>query len=120
LAADVRPQVEAVLRQVRLAPDTWDRPVAASGADARARVRLARAVALGPKLLVAEHPTAGLPREAVAAFGDDVAALARDRGAAVLAISADEAFAARLGGTVLQHEAKSGAFRKSGFLSRWF
>ena len=114
-----RPQVEAVLREVGLAPEAWDRPVAASGANVKTRVRLARAIALGPKLIVAEHPTAGLSRDAVGAFADDLAALARRRGAALVAISADDAFAARLGATVLTHEAKSGAFRKAGFLSRW-
>jgi predicted ABC-type transport system involved in lysophospholipase L1 biosynthesis ATPase subunit len=116
----VRAQVEAVLHEVGLARDTWDRAVAASSAEAKARVRLARAAALGPRLLVAEHPTAGLPRDAVGGFAADLAALARARGAALVAISADDAFAARLGGTVLTHEPKSGAFRKAGLLSRWF
>jgi putative ABC transport system ATP-binding protein len=118
--ADVRPQVERVLTEVGLAADEWDRPVGAGGAGVRARVRLARAIALGPKLVVAEHPTAELPREAVDAFADDLAALARRRGLALIAISADEAFAARLGGAVLTHDAKSGAFRAGGFFSRWF
>ena len=116
----LRPQVEAVLTEVGLAADTWERPVGACGAVVKARVRLARAVALGPRLVIAEHPTAGLPREAVDAFGDDLAALVRRRGVALVAISADDAFAARLGGTMLTHDAKSGAFRAGGFLSRWF
>jgi putative ABC transport system ATP-binding protein len=118
--AGLRPQVEAVLAEVGLAADTWERPVGASGAVVKARVRLARAVALGPRLVIAEHPTAGLPREAVDAFAADLAALARRRGFALVAISADDAFAARLGGTMLTHDAKSGAFRAGGFLSRWF
>ena len=118
--ADVRPKVEAVLAEVGLAPGTWDRPVGASGAGVKARVRLARAVALGPRLVIAEHPTAGLPRDAVDTLADDLAALARRRGLALAAITADDAFAARLGGTALTHDAKSGAFRAAGFLARWF
>ena len=47
------------------------------------RVHLARALALGPKLLIAEHPSAPLPRDTVAAFGADLAKAAQSRGLAL-------------------------------------
>ena len=47
------------------------------------RVHLARALALGPKLLIAEHASAPLPRQTVAAFGADLARAAQSRGLAL-------------------------------------
>lgn len=117
---DVRPGVDAVLRESGLPDDVWDRPVGAAGPDAQARVRLARAVALGPRLMLAEHPSASLPRETVARFGADLAAVARARGASLIVLTADDACARAVGGRRLVHDAKTGAFRRAGLLSRWF
>ena len=82
------------------------------------RVRLARALAFGPRLLVAEHPTASLPRPAVEALARDLASIAARRGLAVLAISADREFTRALGGAQLTLDAATGALSRPGFLSR--
>jgi ABC-type lipoprotein export system ATPase subunit len=76
-----------------------------------ARVHLARALALDPALLIAEHPSASLPREAVKAFARDIARIARAREMAVLAITADNVFAQVLGGQTFTHEPATGALR---------
>ncbi len=61
----------------------------------RARVHLARAVALGPELLLLEHPTATIPEgNERAAFGEVVARVCGARGLSALAITLDSAFAA--------------------------
>jgi ABC-type taurine transport system ATPase subunit len=61
----------------------------------RARVHLARAVALGPELLLLEHPTATIPEGSErAAFGEVVARVCGARGLSALAITLDSAFAA--------------------------
>jgi ABC-type transporter Mla maintaining outer membrane lipid asymmetry ATPase subunit MlaF len=62
-------------------------------ADVRARVHLARAVALDPALLVLEHPTAGIPEGARGAFARSLAAVTDARGLAALVITQDEDFA---------------------------
>ena len=61
-------------------------PPAGAAPDAHMRIHLARALALGPRLLIAEHPSANLPRETVAAFGADLARLARSRGLALAGV----------------------------------
>jgi predicted ABC-type transport system involved in lysophospholipase L1 biosynthesis ATPase subunit len=108
---EVRPQVERLAREVGLDGEDLYRPVGHAAPEVVARVRLARALALDPIMLIAEHPTATLPRDQVKPFAAEIARLARDRQLTVLAITADETFAATLGGRILTHEPKTGALR---------
>ena len=62
----VVPQAGALARDVGIAADLFDVPAGKVAPDIKMRVHLARALALGPKLLIAEHPSAALPRESVA------------------------------------------------------
>jgi len=59
----------------------------------RARVHLARALALGPQILLLEHPTANLPESERAPFGLVVARVCDARGLAALVVTLDTAFA---------------------------
>jgi ABC-type uncharacterized transport system ATPase subunit len=76
----------------------------------KARCRLTRALATGPALLVLEHANALVADRAVA-FGCEIAALARARGMAVLALTADEAFATAVADRVLALDAATGQLR---------
>jgi len=111
VADAVRPRVEQLAADVGLDASMLRAAVGRSTPDVVARVRLGRALALDPAVLLAEHPSASLPRPAVKAFAADLARVARARRLAVLAITADEAFARALGGTVLVHDAATGALR---------
>ena len=64
-------------------------------ADDRARVHLARALALDPALLLIEHPTAGVEKAAVPRLADDFARALGARAATALIVSQDETFASR-------------------------
>jgi branched-chain amino acid transport system ATP-binding protein len=93
-------------------------PVGDLPPEVRARTHLARAVALGPSLLLLEHPTAELGQPDRAAFGADVAAACTDDAIAALAITNDEAFAAAMAQTRLQLEPATGrlsAARRKGW-----
>lgn len=118
IAAEFRPKVEALATEVGLAPDVIDRPVGAADPETVQRVRLGRALALDPRLVVAEHPSASLPRHAVAGFARDLGRIAVMRGAALLAISADREFTRALGGTALVLDPSTGALSKPGLLAR--
>ena len=61
--------------------------------EMRARAHLARAVALDPVLLVFEHPTAGLPEHALAAYAADIVRVTEARHLAALVLTRDQAFA---------------------------
>jgi ABC-type lipoprotein export system ATPase subunit len=75
-------------------PYDWlERPVGEVPRAVRARVHLGRALALGPQLLLLEHPTAAIPERERAGFGKVVARACEARGITALAMTFDHAFA---------------------------
>ena len=86
----------------------------------RTRIHLARAVALEPRLLVLEHPTAGLAEMDRVPLAQSIAAVADVRKLATLAITQDPEFAAIVAHRSLALEPATGALvswkRKRG----WF
>ena len=114
----VRAQAEALAREVGLPETSWTRPVAELDAAGWLRVRLGRAIALDPAILLLEHASARLPPEAVAAAGADIRAVAAGRRIALLAVAADERFAKAVAGRVLTLEPATG--RLTARRRRWF
>jgi predicted ABC-type transport system involved in lysophospholipase L1 biosynthesis ATPase subunit len=113
---EIWPKVDALARLVGIDESVWDAPAGAAGAVVQARTRLGRALALQPSLIVAEHPSLGLPREAVGAVAADLGSIARARGFAVLALTADRAFAEALVGRRFSFNAASGELTAAGGL----
>jgi ABC-type lipoprotein export system ATPase subunit len=116
----VVPQAGALARDAGLDPGAFDAPAGKSAPDVQMRVHLARALALNPKLLIAEHPSAALPREAVAAFGADLSRVAQKRGLALLAITADDVLARAIGGQRLDLVAATGELKTRGLFRKLF
>lgn len=107
----VVPEAGALAREVGIDAAFFDAPSGGVPPGVQMRVHLARALALGPKLLIAEHPSATLPRDAVAGFGADLGKAARGRGIALLAITADDSLAKAIGGSRVELVAASGEVR---------
>ncbi len=120
IAADVQPAVVALAGELGLEDSDLKVQVGQSSAEIQALVRLGRALALKPTLLIAEHPTASLPRERVKTFAATINRIARARALAVLSLTADAAFADAMGGHVLHHEAATGALRPRRAWSKLF
>lgn len=116
----VVPLAGALAREVGIPQDLFDAPTGKAGPEMQMRVHLARALALGPKMLLAEHPSAVLPRETVAAFGADLARVAQSRGLALVAITADDVLAKAMGGRRLELIAATGELRAPGLLKKLF
>jgi len=114
----VLPKAIAVAREAGLDAATWDRPVGGASTEAQMRAHVARALAQNPKLLIAEHPTATLPREAAGPFGADLGRIARKRGIGFVALTADERFAAALGGQRLVLDGATGTWKTPGMMDR--
>lgn len=116
----VWPRVAALAREVGLPDAAFDVPTGNLPADVHMRIHLARALALGPRLLIAEHPSATIPRASVAAFGADLSRLARSRGLGLLALTEDEALARAVGGQRLELVPATGELRPPSLLKRLF
>jgi ABC-type lipoprotein export system ATPase subunit len=76
--------------------------------EQRARAHLARAIALGPALLVLEHPTADLPAAAVRAYGTNIVSVAEARGQAMLVLTQDQGFAQQVAHRALKWNPATG------------
>lgn len=90
----------------------WQERVGDLDPAARVRVRLGRALALDPGVLLLEHPSATLPRAAAAQFGSDVRAIATQRTLATLTITADPAFARAVAAIALFLEPATGRLHR--------
>jgi ABC-type lipoprotein export system ATPase subunit len=115
---EIRARAVALAREVGLAETSWDAPVSQLDPDGRVRVRFGRAIALDPAILLLEHISASVGRHGVLKLGADIRSVAGRRGAALVAASADEAFARAVAGRVLTLEPSSGQLKER--RPRWF
>ena len=120
LADPIRAQVTRLATEVGIDGDDLSRPVAALPAAARLRVRLGRALALNPVVLLAEHPNASVTQDDVPAFAADFAKVAAARGLATLTLTADRTFAAAVAAQVLTLQPATGELKPSAGWRRWF
>ena len=95
---EIRPQVRARAAEVGIEPSPGRARRREPADDGAARAS-GPGLGAGPAAVVAEHPTASLPREAVESFARDLAAIAARRGLGLLAVSMDREFVRALGGT---------------------
>ena len=94
LAAETLAQVRRLADECDIAPQWIEQRAGEVPAEVRARLHFARAIALAPRLLLMEHPTANLPDADRVRFGALVARVAEARGLTVLAMTLDPVFAA--------------------------
>jgi len=117
---DVRPRAEALLREIGIDAKAWSAAVSGFDAAMKMRLRIGRALALEPAMLLLEHASAGLPAADAAALARDIAAIADRRGVAATILTADEAFARASAQRVLRWDPASGrlAERRGWFSGR--
>ena len=108
----VRARAEVLAREVGLPDTSWNQPVAALDAAGWLRVRLGRAIALDPAILLLEHASARLPRGEVALLGARLRAVAEGRHIALVALTADEAFARAVARRILTLEPATGRLKE--------
>jgi ABC-type methionine transport system ATPase subunit len=109
---DVAARVAELARECGIIDDGEDvlRRITGDAAPAiRARVHVARAIALEPALLVVEHAGAELAPDERGALADCIAGVAEVRGVAALVITKDDEFARRAAHRALRLEAATGA-----------
>jgi len=112
--ADILERAVALAREVALPEAAWTQPVAQLDGAGRLRVRLARALALDPAVVLLEHPTATVAPGDVVRLGAQIRAIARRRGAAAVALTGDRDFAGAVATRVLTLEAATGKLSARG------
>jgi ABC-type transporter Mla maintaining outer membrane lipid asymmetry ATPase subunit MlaF len=118
---EVRQWAEGLAEEVGLSRSVWDTPVADLDGELHVRVRLARALALDPRVLLAEHPTAAVADDRVTALGHDIRRIADRRGMASVTVTASDRLAAALATRVLALDPATGRLtppRRSWFVRR--
>ncbi|HEY8550438.1 MAG TPA: ATP-binding cassette domain-containing protein [Vicinamibacterales bacterium] len=119
LPPDVRMKVEALAREVGLPADRLDRPVGDAPPAVRLRAHLARAVALDPRVLLLEHPTASLPPGESRPFAEVVRDVAVARRLTVIALTEDTTFADIVADRALKLHGGTGALTSTRGWRRW-
>jgi putative ABC transport system ATP-binding protein len=105
---EIAGRAAGLAREVGLPESDWSRPTGSLDAAGRVRVRLGRAIALDPSVVVLEHASAGVEADAASALAARLRALAERRGAAVIAVTVDRAFAAAIADRLLVLDPASG------------
>ena len=108
LAPDVRERAVSLAREVGLGESEWERPLAAASPESRLRVRFGRALALSPRIVLLEHPSAGLEPATVPETARALRQVLTVRAIASLTLTADSAFASAIADRVLKLEPASG------------
>jgi len=117
---EIQARAALLAREAGIPEAEWSRPVGDCDASQRLRIRLARALALDPAVLLLEHASADLPRDVVPSLGAHIREVASQRGCALLSVGADAEFASAVASRVLQLDQATGQLSElSGKAGRW-
>jgi ABC-type transporter Mla maintaining outer membrane lipid asymmetry ATPase subunit MlaF len=111
VSAATRERLASLAEECGIAAEWLDQPALAVPPEVRVRAHLARAIALGPELLLMEHPTATLPIPDRRPFGEVVQRVCAARALTTLMFSMDAEFASAAAGRVLTLEPATGALK---------
>ena len=119
LTDPVLASVRVLAGEVGLVPQL-SQPVASLDAEAQLRLRLGKSLALGPRVLLAEHPNAMIPADAVSRFAADLKTIAAARKLALLVMTADSTFARALSARILTLKPATGELARQPLWRKWF
>jgi ABC-type transporter Mla maintaining outer membrane lipid asymmetry ATPase subunit MlaF len=94
---DILARTRPLADEAGIDPAWLDRRAGEAPGHVRMRLHLARALAIGPEVLLLEHPTAEIDRDEVAAFARTVRDVAAARRLTVVAVTEDAIFAGIVG-----------------------
>lgn len=120
LSAEIKERVRQLAADAGLESDRLAQPVGGLPALDIALVRLGRALALDPGLLLVEHPTAALERSDVAALATRMSRAVTRRRIAALYLTADREFADHADAEIVMLKPATGEVVPSVGWRRWF
>lgn len=116
----VRSDIRQLADEVGITPELLPQSVARLDADGQLRVRLGKALALGPRVLLAEHPNAALPPDEVPRFAADLAGIAARRQMAMVIMTTDATFARAVSDRLLTLKPVTGELTPAAGWRDWF
>lgn len=120
MPAPLRDEVQRLASEVGLSAAMLTHATSTLSPADQLRLRLGRALAMRPRVLLAEHPNALLAPEESPRFAKDFSRISRHRGLASLVMTADPTFARAIADTVLELQPATGDLKKKPGLWRWF
>ena len=111
VSRETRDLVTRLAEECEIEPAWLDQPAVTLPAPVRVRTHLARALALGPELLLMEHPSATLPDGEQRKFGQVVQRVSDARALTTLMISMDPEFSSAAAERVLMLEPGTGILK---------
>ena len=119
LAVTVRASVRRLADEVGITQTQLSQAVSNLGAESQLRVRLGKALALTPRVLLAEHPNLTLSPEYLPRFAADLASIGASRGLAMVVMTAEATFANAVSDRVLTLTPATGALTTVSGWRRW-
>ena len=120
LPSAVQSRVAEIAVEVGLTPADLSQPVARLSPAARLRLRLGKALALNPRVLIAEHPNAALSPGEQPVFAADFSRIVSRHNLTSLVLTADRKFAAAVAEEVVALQPATGQLTPYGGWRRWF
>lgn len=120
LSADLRARVAQLAQEIGFAASDLGKQSGILPPLGRLRLRLGRALAMEPKVLLAEHPGATLAPDEARSFSADLKRIVKGRGMAALVLTADLEFAREVSDEVFVLEPATGTLKPSSGWRRWF
>jgi ABC-type lipoprotein export system ATPase subunit len=116
---ELRTRVRALASELELDAGTLARRAGEASPAVRARVHLARALALDPHVLLMEHPTAALERTDARPYAELVRRLAEARAVTLVAVSNDREFTEIVATSSLKLNPGTGVLSSTQGWRRW-
>lgn len=120
MSDEIRETVRHLADEIALPPAHLSRSITELPASSLIRLRLGRALALNPRIVLAEHPNATLSSEEASAFAADLTRIRRARRIATVVITADRRFAHAVATEVLTLQPATGELAPDRSWTRWF
>jgi ABC-type lipoprotein export system ATPase subunit len=116
---EVMTRVTALAAEAGIDQAMLDSRVANAGPLLRAKIYLARALALDPAVVLMEHPSASLSPDEASAYAAVVRAVAKRRDVTIVGLLMDEKFAKATGGRLLTWQPASGEITERSSFRFW-
>jgi ABC-type transporter Mla maintaining outer membrane lipid asymmetry ATPase subunit MlaF len=120
MPSSLRARVRELAEEVGFPLEELGAPTESLSPALKLRLRLGRALALDPRVLLAEHPNALIPAEDAPGFAADFARVVGRRQLGSLVVTADRTFASAVADEVLTLEPSTGTLRSASGWRRWF